>query len=258
MTSGFPRDFDEDVPQNSQWVSGANPGTIPPKAKVGTVALVLANLVPLYGVLFLGWNAGFLLLAYWLENLVLGFYALLKMAFAEGESSKKRFSKFFLVPLFLVHYGAFCGVHGFFVLLLLRTFEPGINLGPVPLPSTEETWYGPFYFLIMLTSSIFEVLRLEPRGASLFVTALFISHGISFYANYLGHGEFRKTTANDMMFEPYRRIMALHIVILIGAVPVLALGSPVLLVVALVAAKIFLDLILHKHEHERAFAEGPV
>ena len=41
--------------------------------------LVLVNLLPLVGVLWLDWDVAALMILYWSENLVLGFYTLLKM-----------------------------------------------------------------------------------------------------------------------------------------------------------------------------------
>ena len=48
------------------------------------VALVVANAIPLIGVLFLGWNVWTILTIYWLENGVVGVFNVLKMAKAAG------------------------------------------------------------------------------------------------------------------------------------------------------------------------------
>ena len=40
---------------------------------VVTVALIVANAIPLVGALFLGWNVWMILVVYWLENGVVGF-----------------------------------------------------------------------------------------------------------------------------------------------------------------------------------------
>ena len=47
------------------------------------VALVAANMVPLWGVLFFNWDAFYIVLLYWAENLVIGFYNILKMVLAQ-------------------------------------------------------------------------------------------------------------------------------------------------------------------------------
>ncbi len=53
------------------------------------LALVLVNLIPLLGAIFLGWNAFDVIFLYWLENIVVGFYTVIKMLFARGRSETK-------------------------------------------------------------------------------------------------------------------------------------------------------------------------
>lgn len=49
------------------------------------VLLLAANLVPAYGVLFLGWSAFQVMLLYWMETVVIGFYTIARvMAVEEG------------------------------------------------------------------------------------------------------------------------------------------------------------------------------
>ena len=54
---------------------------VPPFAQLrsSALALTIANLVPLFGVLALGWRGGALIVFYWAETLVIGFFAVLKM-----------------------------------------------------------------------------------------------------------------------------------------------------------------------------------
>ena len=49
---------------------------------IPVIALLAANMIPLFGVLFLNWDAFCVVMLYWAENLVIGFYNVLKMAFA--------------------------------------------------------------------------------------------------------------------------------------------------------------------------------
>ncbi len=48
------------------------------------VALIVANAIPLFGVVFLGWNVWTILVIYWLENGIVGVFNVLKMPRAEG------------------------------------------------------------------------------------------------------------------------------------------------------------------------------
>ena len=47
-------------------------------------ALIIANLVPLVGVLWFGWDVWGILIIYWLENGIVGLFNVLKMRRAEG------------------------------------------------------------------------------------------------------------------------------------------------------------------------------
>jgi len=197
------------------------------------VALVVANLIPLIGVLFFGWSVWNILVIYWLENGIVGLINVLKMAVATGDEvtpgvtfmvngrPATSATKMGLIPFFIVHYGIFWFVHGIFVLTLPAFFslmsDDGmtLDLGPV----------------------VFAALGLA------------ISHGLSFWWNFLHGGEYRRTTAAALMFAPYKRLVALHITIIFGAFAVMFTGAPAAAVAVLVAIKTAIDLGLHLAEH---------
>ncbi len=91
----------------------------------------------------------------------------------------------------------------------------------------------------------------QTRSAMLFwpLLALVVSHGISFIQNYLRGGENRTATTEQLMQEPYSRIVLLHVVIIAGGFAVLSLDSPLPVLVLLVIGKIALDISLHIREH---------
>ena len=59
----------------------------PPEAAdpFSTASLIGANLIPLVGVLFFGWDAATILVLYWAENLIVGFYSILRTVLASVE-----------------------------------------------------------------------------------------------------------------------------------------------------------------------------
>jgi hypothetical protein len=57
------------------------------------------------------------------------------------------------------------------------------------------------------------------------------------------------------MGRPYKRIVVLHVAVLIGAVPIMMAGSPAPLLVILIVMKIGLDAVLHVRSHRTALAE---
>jgi hypothetical protein len=207
------------------------------RSGIALAALVLANLVPLLGVLFLNWDVGSLVVLYWSENLVIGGYTILKMLL------KARGSERFLVLFFTLHYGGFCAIHGFFVLQLTRfAGEDWVHPAAV-------SWPGPLAIIQMFLNLVQQLLAAAPREFLLACLALVVSHGVSFVLVYLGQREYAHSTMSELMNAPYRRIAVLHIAIIAGGFLVAKLGSPLGLLVALVTLKIGMDIMLHNRTH---------
>jgi hypothetical protein len=203
------------------------------------LALIVANLIPLIGVLFFGWSVWNILIVYWLENGIVGVFNVLKMATSQGTGELEGMtwgnrpvagnSRARLIPFFVIHYGIFWVVHGIFVLTLpfLFTGEPGSASGVNP-------------------------------GAILFAAvALAISHGVSFWWNYLHGGEYLRISAAQLMFAPYGRLLALHMTIILGAVAIGTTGAQSAAIAILVLIKIAIDIGLHVSEHRRAASPAP-
>jgi len=102
-----------------------------------------------------------------------------------------------------------------------------------------------------------QLLAAAPREFLLACLALVVSHGVSFVLIYLGQREYRHTTMKDLMNAPYRRIAVLHIAIIAGGFLVVQLGSPLGLLVALVALKIGMDIMLHNRSHREPAPAAP-
>jgi hypothetical protein len=216
------------------------------KFTLSLASLVAANLVPLAGVLFLGWDAAMIVLLYWTENLVIGFYHVLRIAIVRVEHRRFHPGKLFAIPFFCVHFGGFCAVHGFFLLLF---FKLGDGAGAFP---SGTPWPGPLVFVQLLTSVIAQLWRSHPQGMEWGVLCLFASHGVSFVQNFLLRGEYASLSMEDLMLRPYKRIAMLHVAIIAGGMPVMVLGSPIPLLCILVLLKICLDIRLHTKSHNIA------
>ena len=207
------------------------------------IVLVAANLIPFWGVIFWEWDAFNVVLLYWSENIVVGFYNILKMAFVKVSHPAEHLGKLFMIPFFTIHYGGFCAVHGIFVFAL---FEKGDSSF-----MNNTTWPCFFVFLQMLLNVIkhaFLTMSLEMRYA---MGALFLSHGVSFVYNYLIKGEYAKIKPDKLMGSPYARIVIMHLAVLFGAFLTMALGSPVGILIILVGLKTSLDVIFHKRQHKK-------
>ena len=202
-----------------------------------TLLLVVTNLLPLFGVLMLGWDVGALVILYWSENLIIGFYNILRMLTVGGVAGL--FPSFF----FLIHYGGFCAVHGFFIMNLLIQPEVEIDMG--------GNWPFVLVFLELLYNVISGVLATAPQAWIIAFIGLTISHGYSFVTNFLLGGERETLTVQKLMSQPYKRIFILHIAVIAGGFGVLSLGQPMVLLLALVVLKTTVDVVLHRREHRR-------
>lgn len=216
-----------------------------PDASLAT--LIVANLLPLAGVLLFGWDAGVILVLYWAENLVVGFYNILKMLLARGDEGSTVAAKLFLIPFFIFHFGGFCAVHGVFVDLFASGLEAGgdaENFFPDP-----DVWWGPLMFVGLLVGVVQAMWVKYAPQIFFALLGLLVSHGVSFVQNYLWRGEYRERTVKRQMFQPYGRVALMHVAIIAAALPVMLLGSPLPLLVIIIALKIVIDSALHVFIH---------
>ena len=210
-------------------------------SKLPLIALLITNALPLVGVLFFGWDAFLIVLLYWAENVVVGFYNILKMAFARVDHPAEHLGKLFQIPFFTVHYGGFTAVHGVFVLAMFKQSDDFFPSG--------DTWPCFFVFVQLLFNVIGAAYGAIPNNAKFVLAAMFVSHGISFAYNYLYKGEYASIHPARLMMQPYARVVVMHIAIIFGGFLTMTLGSPVGLLVMLVILKTLIDVALHKRQH---------
>ncbi len=196
------------------------------RLRSSSLALIVANLVPIYGVLALDWKVGTILVFYWTENLVVGFFNVLKMARAKGavDAPNMTFnnrpvtqdSRKGLIFFFIVHYGGFTLGHGIFVLALFH-------------PERQSL----------------------PGEIGLALLILLASHGVSYRRNYIRSGEYLHASFARLFWQPYARVIIMHITILAGGALAQHMGSPLGALLVLVALKTLIDLGGHWLEHKR-------
>lgn len=207
----------------------------PTRWDISTAALLVANATPLFGVLVLHWQVFPLLLLYWLENVAVGFFNVLRMATADPADPGSWIGKFFMIPFFCVHYGMFCFVHGIFVFALFG----------------ESKFGAPFEVLQNVLPAI------QRTGLGFAVLSLASSHAVSFFVNYIHGGEYRRASLGQLMAQPYSRIMVLHFTILGGGFAMMALKSPVYGLLMLVAIKTGVDVAAHRKERQKLAEAWP-
>jgi hypothetical protein len=157
-----------------------------------------------------------------------------------------------LAIFFAFHYGMFWFVHGIFVFALpafagASTFGGTIDGSQVCLDSTgfpiqcEAGAFGEVVWPSVLIGGI----------------ALLLSHGASFFLNYLGRGEYLTASPSAQMATVYGRVVVLHLTIIIGSLVVAFLGAPIGALLVLVVLKTAFDLALHLRERRRAGPQVP-
>lgn len=203
-------------------------------AKKSAIALILFNLAPIFGVIFLDWDVSAIMILYWSENIVIGFFNVLKMKRAEGPLTEvtARMSinrkpvdvtdRRALIRFFILHYGTFTFVHGIFVAV------------------------------------IFGRALLHPFPILLGTLCLFISHGVSYREHFIDNGEYQRVSFPQLFMQPYKRIVLLHITIIFGGMLALKFEAPPLALMVMVMLKIGIDLALHHREHGKFKPVEPV
>ncbi len=218
---------------------GAPPAAAPAIGWGSPSALVLvaANLVPLYGVIYLGWSVFPLVVLFWAENVVIGVLNALRMLLAQPGDPALWLKKLFMVPFFCAHYGMFTVGHGVFVFTAFGGEEYKRLI--------EGFWP---------TGAALHAIAKEGLAQPLALLAA--SHLFSFGWNYLWRGEYRRAGIDKLMSQPYARVIVLHITILSGSFAATMLGSPTWALVVLVGLKIAFDLGAHLKEHRKLAPKG--
>ena len=211
------------VPANTKAISWNSPSSL---------ILIVANLIPLYGVLVLAWPVFPILLLFWLENVVIGLLNALRMLLVDPSDAVLWATKLFMVPFFCFHYGFFTAIHGALVIHLFggKTYA-NMDHGLLPIASATRA--------------------ISDYDLGWAVVGLAASHVFSLLWNYIGHGEYRRAGLKQLMQQPYSRVVVLHLTILLGGGITMALGSPVWGLILLIALKIGFDLKAHLKEHRK-------
>jgi hypothetical protein len=202
------------------------------RARLVFISLIVSNLLPLYGVLWGGWDVFTVMLLYWAENVVVGLYTVAKMVtiYGWGDGYQHGLSALIPIPFFVLHYGGFCFGHGIVLSLLLR---PDISHGSSGMLNNA----------FALTC---QQLVLHPASSFTFtLLGIFISHGQNFLYQFLQQGEYRAPSARAALGNPYNRVILLHVTLIFGAFLIIATGTRAAMIAVLVLLKLGIELLLY-------------
>jgi hypothetical protein len=176
---------------------------------------------------------------YWMENVVIGLFNLLRMLFAApaaGQGGAPGFAvlltaKLGLMGFFSLHYGMFCFVHGEFLAdMFPEPGERGTDLFSAVHAALHET------------------------GMLLALGAITVSRTYSFVRNYLGRGEYKGIDLQKLMMQPYKRIVVTHIFIIVGGFLLVFAHAQVLALLLFIGLKIGFDAYYHRRERKTVAA----
>lgn len=195
--------------------------------------LVAANLVPLAGVLLWDWDVFFLLLLFWCENVIIGLFGIARLVVAATSDTARE--SLFMPLFFAVHYGGFMFGH---FMVLFGMYSSNVEvLGNSAQPED--------YYRLVLENLNWVA-----------VAALFISHGWSFFENYMGRNEHERLSPMQAMGLPYKRMAITHVALILGGFFLIEKGQPIAGLIILVLMKIALDVTFHLKEHQNLAADG--
>ncbi|MFH1769834.1 MAG: DUF6498-containing protein [Parcubacteria group bacterium] len=191
--------------------------------------LILVNLIPLFGVLYLDWGVVTILVLYWMESVVIGYFGYKKIFKVTGNRPKKHFFGLLFGLLgpasyFLFNFIVFILVDALFLVILLVIFL-------LQTPTSFIEYDLSFSYLII--------------G----FIGFWISHWYSYRSNFLGREEYLKYTPKSVTRAPYKRIWVMHAFIIVAGGIMAWTWSLVSLLLVLVVLKIVADITLHLMEH---------
>ncbi len=192
--------------------------------KLPLAALIVFNLLSLAIALYMGWKPAMILFLYWAENVVVALWQIPRFFVARGNSPNEGYklpNRVFVCAFFLVHYGIFTFVHGTLVFSLFLHEE-----------MTQDT--------------VLDLVSTTP-GLKLALLGLLVSHGVQFFSE-LVNGVANTTPLDKVMGQPYKRIVVLHLVVLLSGGLLLFLPYPMASLILLAIIKTVADVYLDRKQ----------
>lgn len=200
------------------------------------VALAITSAaVVVTGVMGFGWSVFYVMVLYWIENVLIGVANLCRILVAGARGGVAAFAgSLFVGAFFSVHYGLFTFVHGMFVFSM---FGPGATADSMSDPATAASAFAAgagldrwllLAVLVIAVSVLVDLVRWiaasRPQADAV---------------------ESKRVAANDMkalMAAPYGRVMVLHLTLIFGAMLMAMLDAPAAAAVLLAGLKLAFDL----------------
>ena len=201
------------------------------KLRAADTYLIVANLLPVYGVWFLGWNSIEVFVVYVMETLIVGLLTVLKLAIASltgsGEdwyvgNRKTKQPGILFILFFIVHYGIFTAVQS-------SIFAESANINP-----PGSSW---LYFF-------FHWYQYINKDVAIMLVGFSLSYLARSFAPFIANREYKNASMARIMFQPYGRIIIQQLTVLVGSM-FLAMGRTKVFILVFGLIKIWVDLCLN-------------
>ena len=169
----------------------------PVEKPVSAWVLVAANLVPLAGVLFWGWDVFALLALFWMENVIIGVFFILRMLCLDPRD-----------PRYGRASSSWCRSSAF-----TTACSPRSTALRVPTCSAASATH-------LRACCCWSRRRAPPADFGLWLplAVLLASHAFSFVWNYLFAANSAAPQLPALMAKPYGRVVVLHVAIILGGI----------------------------------------
>lgn len=194
--------------------------------------LILANMVPLVGVLFFGWDGRAIFVIYILETVLIGVINVLKMLTVYILNGTKNepppspgdnVSGWGLIPFFIFHYNFFIFVQSVLFFAFSSIWKTSASTQPFDLGTNFSNY---------LTGD-----------TKLAVISLAIANAYYFINDFIMNDKYRTETMASLMFQPYKRIFVQQFVVILGGFIFMLSGSPAAVAVLFIVLKTVADYL---------------
>jgi hypothetical protein len=193
--------------------------------------LIVINLIPLYGVWFLGWDAKRIFVVYAMETVIVGIINVLKMSFItlfvkkkdvwENNGGSSMQSGWLFVLFFIAHYG-------FFVFVQTQIFFKVCNF----LPDRSLLFnYG-------------KIPSILGDDGKLVLLIFILYYTLQSFFIFFNKGTYKNISMGRLMFEPYIRIFTQQVIVILGSM-FLTFGAAKFFILIFVVVKIFFELFFN-------------
>lgn len=196
----------------------------------GDIFLIIANLLPVYGVAFLGWSAVDAFIVYALETLIIGVITVMKILLMtmvnkkgmwHNHGSATPVSGLFFAAFFVVHFGLFAAVQ-----TTIFSQTAGI------VPANKGAMHFFFHWYEYINTDI-----------AVMLAAIAFGHLAKSFIPFVLRGEYKTMSMMRVMFQPYGRIFIQQFTVILGSM-FLSFGWGTGFMTVFVLAKIFFEVVV--------------